>query len=104
MKNKEIVRKLIIISIIVLIVGAILGFGTRALMLNYLAEHNIPPENTNGIGGDYSSLIELFGNIFAFYFGIGIFIISVIIDLIIWIIYVIVRFVKRRKDNQQYKL
>ena len=68
-------------------------------MLNSLAEQNIPHGETSGIGGDYSSLIDLFGNIFAFYIGIGIFIISVIIDLIIWIVYVIIRVVKRRKDN-----
>lgn len=53
MKNKIIAKKLIIISIIILIIGAILGFGIRILMLKSLAEQNIPAENTAGIGGNY---------------------------------------------------
>ncbi len=104
MKDKGLVKKLIIFSIIILIVGTIVGFGIRTVMLNSLAAQNIPSKSTSGIGGDYSSLINLFGNVFAFYIGMGIFIISVMIVLIIWIVYAIIRFVKRRKDNQQYKL
>lgn len=104
MKDRKTVKKLIIISFIILIVGAILGFGIRTLIITSLAEKNISPESTSGIGGDYSSLIELLGNIFSFYIGIGIFIISAIIVLIIWIVYAIKRFIKRRKDNQQHKL
>lgn len=103
MKDRKTVKKLIIISFIILIIGAILGFGIRTLMITSLAEQNIPPKSTSGIGGDYSSLIELFGNIFSFYIGIGIFIISAIIVLIIWLVYAIIRFVKRRKDKQQQK-
>lgn len=99
MKNKVIVKKLIIISIIILIIGAILGFGIRILMLKSLAERNIPTENTAGIGGDYSAVIEILGEIFTVYIGIGIFIISIIIDLIIWILYAIISFIRRRKNN-----
>ena len=104
MKDKRTLKKLIIISLIILIIGAILGFGIRISMLTYLAERNIPPKSTSGIGSDYSSLIELFGNIFSFWIGIGIFIISAIIVLIIWIVYAIVKFVKRKKNKQQHKL
>ena len=97
MKNKVIVKKLIIISIIILIIGAILGFGIRILMLKSLAEQNIPTENTAGIGGDYSAVIEIFGDIFTAYIGIGIFIFSIIIDLIIWILYAIISFIRKKK-------
>ena len=100
MQNKKIVKKLIIISIIILIIGVILGFSVKILMLNSLAEQNIPPENTAGIGGDYSKIIEIFGNIFAIYVEIGIFIFSIIIDLIIWIVYGIINFIRKKKNKK----
>lgn len=103
MENKVIVKKLIIISIIILIIGAILGFGIRILMLKSLAEQNIPNENTAGVGGDYSAVIEIFGEIFTAFIGIGIFIISVIIDLIIWIVYAIISFIRKRKQKSLVK-
>ncbi len=99
MKNKVVIKKLIIISIIILIIGAILGIGVRAIMLKSLTESNIPAENIAGIGADYSGIIGLFGNIFITIIGIGIFIVSIIIDLIIWIIYGIIGFIQKRKNN-----
>ena len=97
MKNKTIVKKLIIISIIILIIGAILGFGINIIMSNSLAEQNIPAENTSGIGGDYSSIIGIFNNIFTVFIGAGIFTLSIIIDLIIWIVYGILILLEKRK-------
>ncbi len=97
MKNKEIVKKLSIISIVILIIGAILGFGVRNIMLKSITEQNLPNENIAGIGADYSIIIDFLGNVFTAYIGIGIFIISIIIDLIIWIGYGIYKFNARRK-------
>lgn len=92
-------KKLITISIIILIIGTILGFGVRNIMLSSLTEKNIPSKDITTIGADYSAIIELFGNIFTAFIGIGIFIISIIIDLIIWLIYGIRYFMRKRKNK-----
>ena len=100
MQDKKIVKKLVIISIIILIIGAIFGLCFKILILNSIEEQNIPSENTSSIGGDYSGIIGTFGNIFAVYVEIGIFILSVIIDLIIWIVYGIISFIHKRKAKK----
>ncbi len=99
MKNKVVIKRLIIISVIILVVGALLGIGVRTIMLDSLTKSNLPAENIAGIGADYSGIIGLFGNIFITYIGVRIFVISVIIDFIIWIVYGIVRFVEKRKNE-----
>ena len=67
MKNKEIVKKLSIISIVILIIGAILGFGVRNIMLKSITEQNLPNENIAGIGADYSIIKDFLGNFFKAY-------------------------------------
>jgi len=69
---------LLIISIIIIVLGIIIGLGTSNEILN-----SIPSENTSGF-------IEVFGTFGAKIIGTMIILCSIGIDLLIWIFYGIV--------------
>lgn len=83
--DKKIRNILIIISIIILILGFIIGTNTGNELFN-----SIPEENIYVDGSDVSGVVEL--TVFFASKIIGTIIIfgSIVIDIIIWILYVII--------------
>ncbi len=97
MKKVNIV--LLIISIIIIVLGIIIGFGTSNEILNSISFENNANGATSGIGADYSGIIQIFGVFGAKLIGTMIILCSIVIDLLIWLFYgLILLFIKIIKN------
>lgn len=93
MKNVKII--LLIISVIIIVLGIIIGLGTSNEILNSISVENNVNGATSGIGANYSDAIEIFGVFGAKLIGTMIIVCSIIVDLLIWLFYgLILLFIK----------
>ena len=93
MKNVKII--LLIISVIIIVLGIIIGLGTSNEILNSISVENNVNGATSGIGANYSDVIEIFGVFGAKLIGTMIIVCSIIVDLLIWLFYgLILLFIK----------
>lgn len=98
MKRKKVKRILIIISIIIVFLGIIVGNNISNDLIN-----NIPKENIYIDGSNFSGLVEIGGVIGSKILGTLIIFLSVLIDIIIWIMYgcvlLILKIINNKKNN-----
>ena len=88
MTRKKVIKILIIISVIIFLLGIIIGIGVS----NEITER-IPIENTNN--EKFEDLLGLFAFVGARILGFAIICYTIFIDIMIWIIYGIVIFTKK---------
>lgn len=95
MKKLNINNILIIVSIIILCLGVILGFGVSNELEKISSNENIYIDSS-----DFSGLAQIGGMMLSKVLGILMMFFSILIDMLIWIIYGIVLIIKRIHDRR----
>ena len=95
MKKLNINNILIIVSIIILCLGGILGFGVSNELEKISSNENIYIDSSN-----FSGLAQIGGMMLSKLLGILMVFFSILIDMLIWIIYGIVLIIKRIHDRR----
>ncbi len=95
MKKLNINNILIIVSIIILCLGGILGFGVSNELEKISSNENIYIDGSN-----FSGLAQIGGMMLSKLLGILMVFFSILIDMLIWIIYGIVLIIKRIHDRR----
>ena len=95
MKKLNINNILIIVSIIILCLGGILGFGVSNELEKISSNENIYIDGSN-----FSGLAQIGGMMVSKLLGILMVFFSILIDMLIWIIYGIVLIIKRIHDRK----
>ena len=95
MKKLNINNILIIVSIIILCLGGILGFGVSNELEKISSNENIYIDGSN-----FSGLAQIGGMMLSKLLGILMVFFSILIDMLIWIIYGIVLIIKRIHDRK----
>ena len=95
---------LLIISIILIVLGIIIGIGASNELIESIPVENNINGGTAGIGANYSGIIEIFGVFGAKIIGTMIIISSIFIDLLIWlpygIILLVIKIIKKIKNKK----
>ena len=95
MKKISATKILIIISIIVIILGILIGIGTYKSI-----ENSIPNESINVDGVDFSGLTQITGIMGSKIISTLIVFFSFIIDAFIWLVYGIINILKKIKNRR----
>lgn len=89
MIRKKTIKILIIISVLIILLGLIVGWGVSNTIVKLIPTDEIIIDGTNVQG-----IIDLFGNIGARVIGLGIIVGSIFIDICIWGFYGIIILIK----------
>lgn len=99
MTRKKVIKILIIVSVIILLLGIIMGIGMSKAIINIIPTEEVIIDGTNIQG-----IIDLLGNIGSKIIGLAIVAGSIFIDITIWSFYGIIILIKeilnKLKENK----